>query len=186
MAYSSGFSPHPRISYANASPTGAATEAEYLEIGLSEVCDPQKVAQALDEALPPGMSILGVSLGGGPSLTELLVASKWEIELAGADATAIASAVAALLAADEVEVQRMTKSGIRSFDVRAAIVDLASDGTKLWLTSRQTTPLTRPDDVVSALVKLEPGLVLANPPMLKRLSQGPLVDGEIGDPFADD
>src|SRR3954453_9236386 len=57
MAYSSGFSPHPRIAYANASPTGAASEAEYLEIGLSEVCDPAKVQAALDAALPSGLDI---------------------------------------------------------------------------------------------------------------------------------
>ena len=42
MAYSSGFSPHPRISYANASPTGAASEAEYLEIGLAEAAHPPR------------------------------------------------------------------------------------------------------------------------------------------------
>ena len=30
-----GFNPHPRISYAGAAPTGAASEAEYLEIGLA-------------------------------------------------------------------------------------------------------------------------------------------------------
>src|SRR6059058_2885844 len=48
MAYSSGFSPHPRISYANASPTGAASEAEYCEIGLTEPCDPERVREALD------------------------------------------------------------------------------------------------------------------------------------------
>ena len=39
MAYSSGFNPHPRISYAGAAPTGSASEAEYLEIGLAEVLD---------------------------------------------------------------------------------------------------------------------------------------------------
>ena len=33
MAYSSGFNPHPRISYAGAAPTGSESEAEYLEIG---------------------------------------------------------------------------------------------------------------------------------------------------------
>ena len=53
MAYSSGFSPHPRISYASASPTGAASEAEYLEIGLAEVRTPAAVRAALDAALPP-------------------------------------------------------------------------------------------------------------------------------------
>ena len=50
MAYSSGFNPHPRISYAGASPTGAASEAEYLEIGLAERVDPARLADDLDRA----------------------------------------------------------------------------------------------------------------------------------------
>ena len=60
MAYSSGFHPHPRISYAGAAPTGAASEAEYLEIGLAEVVDPADVAAALAEALPDGLDVLTV------------------------------------------------------------------------------------------------------------------------------
>ena len=43
MAYSSGFNPHPRISYAGAAPTGSASEAEYLEIALAQVVDPDPV-----------------------------------------------------------------------------------------------------------------------------------------------
>jgi uncharacterized protein (DUF2344 family) len=34
-------------------PPGAASEAEYLEIGLAAACDPDKVKEALDAALPP-------------------------------------------------------------------------------------------------------------------------------------
>ena len=34
IAFSQGFTPHPKISYASAAPTGVASEAEYLEIGL--------------------------------------------------------------------------------------------------------------------------------------------------------
>ncbi len=60
MAYSSGFNPHPRISYAGASPTGAASEAEYLEIGLAEVLDPDEVRRALADALPDGLDVLEV------------------------------------------------------------------------------------------------------------------------------
>ena len=45
MAYSSGFSPHPRISYANAAPTGAASEAEFLEIGLTDTRRPRAAAR---------------------------------------------------------------------------------------------------------------------------------------------
>ena len=50
MAYSSGFNPHPRISYAGASPTGAASEAEYLELALAEVLVPAEVHELLDAA----------------------------------------------------------------------------------------------------------------------------------------
>src|SRR5215831_18070292 len=51
VAYSQGFSPHPKISYASAAPTGVASEAEYLEIGLQARADPDRVREALDGAL---------------------------------------------------------------------------------------------------------------------------------------
>ncbi|MDR0416810.1 MAG: TIGR03936 family radical SAM-associated protein, partial [Propionibacteriaceae bacterium] len=40
MAYSSGFNPHQRVSWANPAPTGAESEAEMVEIGLAEPVDP--------------------------------------------------------------------------------------------------------------------------------------------------
>jgi len=48
VAFSHGFSPHPKISYAGAAPTGAASEAEYLEISLTSEQDPEQVRAALD------------------------------------------------------------------------------------------------------------------------------------------
>jgi len=58
MAFSAGFSPHPKISYLGAAPTGAASEAEYVEIGLSARCDPEAVRGALDAALPAEVAVL--------------------------------------------------------------------------------------------------------------------------------
>ena len=37
MAYSAGFHPHPKVSYANAAPTGVASEAEYVEIARRRI-----------------------------------------------------------------------------------------------------------------------------------------------------
>src|ERR1700712_4625309 len=54
MAYSAGFTPHPKISYVGASPTGVASEAEYLEIGLAEMVELDQLCRALDAALPDG------------------------------------------------------------------------------------------------------------------------------------
>src|SRR5215471_16243488 len=55
MGYSAGFTPHPKISYVGASPTGVASEAEYLEIGLVEPREPEAVRAAIDAALPDGL-----------------------------------------------------------------------------------------------------------------------------------
>ncbi|MBX5448366.1 MAG: DUF2344 domain-containing protein, partial [Acidothermus cellulolyticus] len=46
IAYSAGFTPHPRISYVGAAPTGAASEAEYVELALTAAVDPSAAAQA--------------------------------------------------------------------------------------------------------------------------------------------
>ena len=85
MAYSSGFNPHPRISYAGAAPTGSASEAEYLEIALAEVVDPAAVHAQLDEALPDGLDLLEVVPSAGGSLADRLEASHWRITLTGVD-----------------------------------------------------------------------------------------------------
>jgi len=60
MAYSSGFNPHPRVSYVNPAPTGAASEAEYLVIALREPCDPADVRTRLARVMPAGFPMLEV------------------------------------------------------------------------------------------------------------------------------
>lgn len=183
MAYSSGFSPHPRISYANASPTGASSEAEYVELCLSRQCDAQKVMAALNEVLPPGFEILAAADAVRASLGDLLEVSQWLIDLPSADEVALTSAAAALLATPELNVERTTKKGVRTFDVRGAVMDVHAENRQLHLTLRHLEPLVRPDDVVEALRRVQPGLAV-DPVLLTRLDQGPWTDGHIGDPLA--
>jgi radical SAM-linked protein len=192
MAYSSGFNPHPRISYAGASPTGAASEAEYLELGLAHVVEPEDVRAALDEALPPGLDVLEVVESRGGSLTELLEASVWRTRVPDLPPETAATVVTAFLAADEVLVERMTKKGLRSFDCRAAVVSLsagtASEDERcaiLDVVLRHGTPSVRPDDVLAGLRFLS-GLEVTAAPFHERLAQGPLdaEAGTVGDPLA--
>ncbi|PVG81372.1 radical SAM protein [Nocardioides gansuensis] len=191
MAYSSGFNPHPRISYAGAAPTGSASEAEYLELALAEVLDPAEVHAQLDEALPEGLDVLQVVESSGGSLADLLEASRWRIDVPVApDATR--RAVAAFLAAGEVLVERMTKKGLREFDARGAVVALSvqpvegsSDRSALDLLLRHGVPSVRPDDVLSALRHVA-GLDAGPAPLMTRLEQGRLVEDtqEIADPLS--
>ena len=187
MAYSSGFNPHPRISYAGASPTGAASEAEYVEIGLSEIVDPVAIHALLEEALPDGLDVLEVVESAGGSLSDLLTGSHWLVDLA-ADPDACVSAVATFLATETVTVERMTKKGLREFDCRSAVISLSAaahgDGTRLDLVLRHAVPAVRPDDVLAGLAAVA-GLAPSGSPLLTRLAQGPLDEatGEIGDPL---
>jgi len=188
MAYSSGFNPHPRISYAGASPTGAASEAEYLEIGLTETVDHDRLADDLDRALPDGLDVLAVVAAAPGSLADRLEASRWQIDVS-LPVDAVAPAVAAFLAAPSVSVERMTKKGLRTFDSRAAVLALEvaayDEGSRLEAVLRHTVPAVRPDDVLAGL-RAAGGLEEPGAPLVTRLQQGPLEEatGEIGDPLS--
>ena len=174
MAYSSGFSPHPRISYPNASPTGAASEAEFLEIGLAAACYPDKVRIALDAALPPGLDVVEVAAVRPGMLTDELTGSRWQVDLTGLSVTTLQAARDAFLAKDEVLVQRMTKNGMREFDARAAVVSLEIENGRLTMTLAHQIPLVRPDDVLAGLRMAGPEFAPAEAPILTRLAQGRL------------
>ena len=84
MAYSAGFSPHPKISYAGAAAMGAASEAEYLEISVTQELDAGKLRDALDAAMPAGLDILEVvTAAGGHRWPTSWRRREWQIELAG-------------------------------------------------------------------------------------------------------
>jgi radical SAM-linked protein len=200
MAYSAGFSPHPKVSYAGAAPTGTASEAEYLEISVTVRCDPSAVRAALDESMPPGLDIIEVVEAGPGGLVERLEASIWRVELPGVTGQAAAAAVATFLAASEVLVQRMMKNGLRTFDTRSAVHSLTvedADGVAegspnvpcaiLRAVVRHTTPAVRPDDVLTAL-RVVADLVPPLAPRVTRLAQGPLesATGAVADPLEAD
>ena len=192
MAFSAGFSPHPKISYLGAAPTGAASEAEYLEIGLAERCDPEAVRAALDAALPEEVAVLECveATGGGGSLADRIDAAVWRVELPGVDPAELRLAVDAFLERDVVEVAKRTKNGTRDVDARAAVSSAAVDGGAacaiLHLVVRQVTPAVRPDDVLAALAAVA-DLRPPSPPRAVREAQGRLDDtGTVADPLGPD
>ncbi len=174
MAYSSGFSPHPRISYPNASPTGAASQAEYLEIGLAAECDPAKVRAALDAALPPGLDVVEVAVGRPGALADELTVSRWQVDLAGLSTKTLQAAREAFLAQDAIFVQRMTKNGMREFDTRPAVLRLEVENDRLTMILAHGTPLVRPDDVLAGIRTTSPEFAFTEAPILTRLAQGRL------------
>ena len=207
MAYSQGFNPHPKVSWAGAAPTGVGSEAEYLEIQLVEEVDPAVLVTELDAALPPGIDVVDAVPASSGALADRIDASRWRIELPGVSARALRHAADALLAADRVEVQRLTKDGMRTIDVRPSVVridvqegpddavgevpgvEMSADGDPcgiLVVVVRSASPVVRPDDVLSAL-RVVATLEASVPAKATRVAQGRLEDdGGLSDPLARD
>ncbi len=205
VAYSAGFTPHPRVSYLGAAPTGVASEAEYLEIGLAQRVDLATLRAGLDASLPDGLDILDCvePAPGAGAFADRIDASAWRIELPGVAMDELARAVEAFLARPAVQVERLTKDGRRALDARGPVVsavtsasgsgalgalDRGPDGpcAILDVVVRQATPAVRPDDVLAAL-HVVAGLAPPVPPRATRLAQGRVDDsGRLADPLAAD
>jgi radical SAM-linked protein len=181
MAYSAGFSPHPKVSYAGAAPTGVASEAEYLEIALADLREPATVRAALDAALPPGLDIVEVVEAVPPALADRIEASHWRVELPGVSGAEARRAGEAFLALAEAPVDKVMKDGRRTVDARSPVLllrvseaeetDSSPHCAILDLVVRHVTPTVRPDDVLTAL-RQAAALMTPVTPMVTRLAQG--------------
>ena len=196
IAYSVGFTPHPKISYAGGVPTGVASEAEYLSLALTSRVETTSVRERLNAALPDGIDVIAVAEETGGLPASRLTASEWQVTLPGLTPDSAAMVVQKFLALDEAPVERLTSKGMRRMDARSAVVTLTvldfslhgarEDGareasdvgtTVLRMVLRHTVPAVRPDDVLNALRDVS-DVIPAAPPLITRLAQGSL--GESG------
>ena len=139
IAYSAGFTPHPKISYPGGAPTGVASEAEYLSLALTERQAETQVGQRLNAALPDGIDVIDVTEDAGgagrPSGSASssrssssgfahLEASEWRMVLPGVAPQEARRAVSGFLARAEAPVERLTDKGVRRLDARTAVLEM--------------------------------------------------------------
>ncbi|HXT94285.1 MAG TPA: TIGR03936 family radical SAM-associated protein [Trebonia sp.] len=194
IAYSAGFTPHPKISYAGGAPTGVASEAEYLSLTLTSWTEADTVRDRLNAALPDGIDVIAVAEDSGGLPMSRLTASEWQIALPGLSPDDVGPVVRKFLALTEAPVERLTSKGMRRMDARAAVVSLEvlgdvdshlpggnppvpPTGSVLRMVVRHTVPSVRPDDVLNALRDVS-DVFPAGQPLMTRLAQGAL--GESG------
>ena len=182
IAYSTGFTPHPKISYAGGAPTGVASEAEYLSLTLTSRTEADAVRERLNAALPDGIDVIAVAEDSGGLPASRLSASEWQIALPGLPADHVVPVARKFLALTEAPVERLTSKGMRRMDARAAVVSLdvlddLNSGCALRMVVRHTAPSVRPDDVLNALRDVS-DVFPAGQPLMTRLAQGSL--GETG------
>ena len=160
LAYSEGFSPHPRMSLAAPLPVGVTSEAELMDIVGTKWVSPHWFTSVVSQQLPPGIEILQVYqiALAMPSLQSQVHYAEYRVEVETEKGRRdIESAVTSLLSINHLPWQHQRDTGWRSYDLRALIDDLwlidwhhpyATIGMRLCC---DNTGSGRPEQVAAAL-----------------------------------
>ena len=160
LAYSEGFSPHPRLSLAAPLAVGITSVAELMDVFLSRRITDGLFVQKVSPQLPDGigiMRILPVNIEA-PSLQSRLRFAEYSVDMetdkSGPD---IESGLTALLAREQVPWHPARDTGERFYDLRPLINSLwlagkKDDSCSIGMLLRcDTSGSGRPEQVVKAL-----------------------------------
>ena len=127
LAYTEGFSPHPRISLAAPLAVGVTSQSELMDVFCSKWVSPHSFTTAVSQQLPPGIEILQVNMVAPalPSLQSQVSHTEYEVETeTDKDQAAIKAALASLLSLEDLPWHHQRDTGTRNYDLRALIDDL--------------------------------------------------------------
>jgi radical SAM-linked protein len=153
LAYSQGFSPHPRLHLAAALPLGFVSQGELADVWLEKDLAPEDVLAHLTQAAPPGIRFLSIQVVPlrQAALQEETSAATYELHL-DAPAPELEASLRALLDAGQLlRVRRGKPYDLRPL-IEAADVQADRHGTVLRLRLAARPGATgRPEEVLDAL-----------------------------------
>ncbi|MGI5850669.1 MAG: TIGR03936 family radical SAM-associated protein [Caldicoprobacterales bacterium] len=160
VAYSQGFNPHPRLSFASALAVGVTSEGEYLDIYLKDDMDPELLCNKMNEKLPSGIRFVEGRIVDEklPSLMSLIERAEYAIVLPGEvpQKFNLPSVIGEFLSQQEIWAVRTNRKGSRQIDIRPMIHGMDAferDGNiviKAIISSGSKANL-RPDLLINAL-----------------------------------
>jgi len=124
LAYSQGFSPHPKISIAAPLPLGVTGEGELMDIVIQRRVSPYLVQKTLANQLPKGMSIISVAQVSpdAPSLQSQVRRAEYRVEIeTDKPVDEIKAAIDSFLALTELPWQHKRDEEMRSYDLRKLV-----------------------------------------------------------------
>ena len=153
VAYSKGFTPHPKISFATALPVGYGSVAELMDMTLTETLKPELVKERFNAGLPEDLRIEGVALladetpklGNIVSGADYLIA--YEVEW-------LPDALQRFLALESYDFVRRFKGDERTDDLRAGVISASANGELLEMRCLLQPKAVRPSDVIVALAEI--------------------------------
>ncbi len=136
LAFTLGFAPRPKVSFGLALSVGHESEAEYLDVELRDVIDPEGLGGPLSDALPEGIEVTGAAalVDRAPALQESVTLVEYRVTACDADDRIVGSdrlqlAVDRALASPALPVTRTRKGRESTDDIKPAIrtIELGCD-----------------------------------------------------------
>jgi len=164
LAYSEGFTPHPRLSLAAPLAVGVTSSAEILDLFLNSRISPLEFARQVANQLPPGVEVLEVQEVGlrAPSVQSEVRWAEYQVRLESSlSAESVQGVVDAFLAAESIPWEHQRDKEARKYDIRALVHDLwleqSEGGLMVGMCLRaDNNGSGRPEQVISAMGLPEP------------------------------
>jgi len=124
IAYSQGFSPHPKISIAAPLPIGVTSDGELMDIHLRKRVSPYFFIKTVSAQLPGGIGLIGVEQVALtlPSLQSQMRHAEYRVEVeTDKGDQEVGEALYSLLAAKQLPWQHERDTGIRRYDLRPLV-----------------------------------------------------------------
>ena len=129
VAYSQGFNPHVLTSFATALSVGCQSRGEVMEMEMAGEISPEEFAEKLNACLPDGLKVRRCAPvpDSAPALMAKVAEAGYDITAPNADLT---QAVEAFLKAEEVMVEKRSKTKTRLVNIRPMVHEItcAFDG----------------------------------------------------------
>lgn len=153
LAYSQGFTPHPKISFATALPVGYGSSAELMDMTLTERLEPEEVKDRFNSGLPEDLRIEGVAFleEGARKLGSAAAAADYRIEH---PAAWLPPALETFMSLEKYDFVRRFKGEDRTDNLRAGVISATADATTIQMRCVLFPRAVRPTDVVTALAAI--------------------------------
>lgn len=129
VAYSQGFNPHVLTSFATALSVGCQSRGEVMEVEMAGEISPEEFAEKLNACLPDGLKVRRCASvpDSAPALMAKVAEAGYDITAPNTDLT---QAVEAFLKAEEVMVEKRSKTKTRLVNIRPMVHEItcAFDG----------------------------------------------------------